>query len=149
MAAEARSFASSGVVAVGSSHWLPFAGGPAGASAARPVSVVSPAPTRTRVRVGNDAEMGRRRRTRTLRRNVVCGAFVLAVGLFHVWTGLEVGRLGYALGSAQSLTQKLDHELHELRIEYATETVPSRLEAAAAERLGMYPPAPGQVASVP
>lgn len=146
MAAEARSFASMGVVAVGSSHWLPFTGSPAKAPASRPTRVVAPAPVRPRV--GHDAEVGQRRRARTLRRNVVCGAIVLFFGLVHVWAGLEVGRLGYALGSARSLNEKLDQELHELTIEYARETAMPRLEAAAATRLQMHPPEPGQVVAV-
>jgi cell division protein FtsL len=100
---------------------------------------------RRKPRPGGGAEIGRSARLRNVRTNALAGAFALAVGLFHVWTGLEVGQLGYALSDARILTQRLDEELHELTVEYATETAPETLEARARERLGLRPPAPGQV----
>jgi cell division protein FtsL len=94
------------------------------------------------------AEVGRSARWRSARLNATVGAVVLAIGLFHVWTRLEVGRLGYALSDARVLAERLDGELHELTIELAAETGPARLEQAAAERLGLRAPAPGQVVIV-
>ncbi|HZR79700.1 MAG TPA: cell division protein FtsL [Candidatus Binatia bacterium] len=96
-------------------------------------------------RAASGAAIGRAARGRIARVNVAAGLFFLAVGLFHVWTGLAVGQLGYALSDARALTERLDQELHELSIEYAAETTPGRLEEAARERLGLHPPAPGQV----
>lgn len=120
-----------------------------------PPSALTPkpkAPAQARVRrprPTSAAEAGRSARLRALRANAIAGIFVLAVGLFHVWTGLAVGQLGYALSDARSLTERLDQELHELTIEYAAETAPRRLEEAAAARLGLHPPAPGQVVVLP
>jgi len=90
------------------------------------------------------AEIGMVERARTLRRNVVAGLFLLAVGIFHVWTGIEAARVGYALGATQQVTEKLDQQVHELTIELAAATAPARIERAAV-RLGLHAPAPGQV----
>jgi len=114
--------------------WLPFSLGRLGRRSRR-----------HKRRTTSGAEIGRAARGRSARFNAVAGLVVLAIGLFHVWTRLEVGRLGYALSDARVLTERLDEELHELTIEFATETVPARLEQAALERVGLRPPAPGQV----
>lgn len=91
------------------------------------------------------AEIGRARRGRLTRLNLITGGFALLVALFHAWTGLQVWRLGYALSDARSLEQHLAKEQSELAVEYAAQTRPERLEKEARERLGLGPPAPGQV----
>lgn len=100
---------------------------------------------RSASRTRSGAEMGRAERRRRMRVHLAAGGLVLLVGLFHAWTGLRVGQLGYALSDARVLTERLDQELHELTIEYAAETAPARLESEARARLGLRPPAPGQV----
>lgn len=146
MAAEARAFNAGGgrgiATSLRSAQMLLFP----------PAAPAAPARSRATVRPlrpMNAAEAGRSARLRALRANALAGLFVLAIGLFHVWTGLAVGQLGYALSDARALTDRLDQELHELTIEYAAETAPRRLEEAARARLGLHPPAPGQVVVLP
>jgi cell division protein FtsL len=101
-------------------------------------------PARSRSR-SSGAEIGRARRGRLTRLNLITGGFALLVALLHAWTGLQVWRLGYALSDARSLEQHLSREQSELAVEYAAQTSPERLEKEARERLGLAPPGPGQV----
>jgi cell division protein FtsL len=66
-----------------------------------------------------------------------------------VWVRLQVVNAGYELSTARRLAHRLEQEQRELEIEVATLTSPRRLERVARERLGMGPPAPGQIVSVP
>ncbi len=52
-----------------------------------------------------------------------------------------------ALSTARQLELRLEQEQRELEIEIATRTSPRRLEEVARRRLGMGPPAPGQIVS--
>jgi cell division protein FtsL len=106
--------------------------------------VASATTTRRRTR-SSGAEIGRARRGKLTRLNLVTGGFALLVALFHAWTGLQVWRLGYALSDARALEQHLEREQSELAIEYAAQTAPERLERDARQRLGLEPPATGQV----
>jgi cell division protein FtsL len=97
---------------------------------------------------------GVRRRTsareRRLARQVGLGAAgALAIALLLVWIRLQVVHTGYELSTARQLEHKLEQEQRELALEIATLTSPRRLEELARERLGMRPPAPGQVVSPP
>jgi cell division protein FtsL len=74
---------------------------------------------------------------------------VVAVALLLVWVRLQVVNAGYELSTARRLAHRLEQEQRELEIELATLTSPRRLEQVARERLGMGPPAPGQIVSVP
>ena len=91
------------------------------------------------------AELGRSIRERASRANLAAAVFLALAGALHVWTGIEVDRLGYALSEARIIHQQLRRDLDVLRAEYAAATTPAALERAALERLGMAPPAPGQV----
>jgi len=62
---------------------------------------------------------------------------------------LQVVDGGYELSTARRLAHRLEQEQRELEIEIATLTSPRRLETLARERLGMAPPSPGQIVSVP
>ena len=95
------------------------------------------------------AELGRSARGRSLRLNVVAGIATLLVGLLHVWTGLQAGRLGYALSDARLLAERLDQEFHLLDAEYAVETAPERLEHEAIRRLGLRRAGPGEFVRLP
>jgi cell division protein FtsL len=66
-----------------------------------------------------------------------------------VWVRLQVVHAGYELSTARRLAHRLEQEQRELGIEVATLTSPRRLEKIARERLGMGPPTPGQIVSVP
>jgi cell division protein FtsL len=87
---------------------------------------------------------------RRLGRQVGLGAVVaLAIALCLVWIRLQVVNTGYEISSARQLERRLEQEERELRIEVATLTSPRRLETVARTRLGMGPPAPGQIVNVP
>jgi len=129
-------------VARTSQRAFPFAVGAPAMPRVRPLDPLPALPVAARRTSG--AEIGREDRQRALRRNVVAGIFLLAVGAVHVWTGIEAVRVGYALGAARQMAVKLDQEVHDLKIELAAATAPARLEQAAA-RLGLHAPAPGQV----
>lgn len=74
---------------------------------------------------------------------------VVAVAMVLVWVRLQVVDTGYQLSAARHLAHRLEQEQLELEIELATLTSPRRLEQLARARLGMRPPTPGQVVSVP
>jgi cell division protein FtsL len=81
---------------------------------------------------------------------IVLGAIVVvAVALLLVWVRLQAVHTGYQLSAARHLTHRLEQEQRELELEHATLTSPRRLETLARERLGMGPPTPGQIVSVP
>ena len=89
---------------------------------------------------------GERRRVVSL----VFGALVVvAVALLLVWVRLQATHIGYELSAARHLAHRLEQEQRELELEIATLTSPRRLELLARERLGMGPPTPGQIVSVP
>ncbi len=91
----------------------------------------------------------RRRMTpaeRRLARQLGLGALAaLAIALALVWVRLQVVHTGYELSTARQLERRLEQEQRELEIEIATRTSPRRLEEAARRRLGMGPPAAGQI----
>lgn len=97
------------------------------------------------------AVRGRRsERERQLARRVGLGALAaFAIALVLVWIRLQILHTGYDLSTARKLEIKLEQERGELRLAIATLTSPRRLEEAARARLGMGPPAPGQVVSAP
>jgi len=93
----------------------------------------------------------RRRMTsveRRLARQVGLGALAaLGIALTLVWVRLHVVHTGYELSTARQLELRIEQEQRELEIEIATRTSPRRLEEVARRRLGMGPPAPGQIVS--
>jgi len=105
-----------------------------------------------RARRGGIAAL-RRSRTpaeRRLTRQLGIGALAaLAIALCLVWVRLQVVDTGYDISSARQLERRLEQEQRELHIEIATLTSPRRLESVARTRLGMGPPASGQVVNVP
>jgi cell division protein FtsL len=82
---------------------------------------------------------------RVARRLAVGAGAVLVVALALVWVRLQVVHTGYDLSAARQLERRLEQEQRELQIEIATLTSPRRLEEIARGRLGMGPPAPGQI----
>lgn len=95
----------------------------------------------------------RRRMTaveRRLTRQLGLGSLVaLGIALTLVWVRLQLIHTGYDLSTARQLERRLEQEQRELRIEIATLTSPRRLEDVARTRLGMGPPAPGQIITPP
>ena len=83
---------------------------------------------------------------RRLGRQVGLGAIVaLVIALCLVWVRLRAVDTGYEISTGRQLERRLEQEQRELGIEVATLTSPRRLEEVARTRLGMGPPAPGQI----
>lgn len=74
---------------------------------------------------------------------------VVAMALLLVWVRLRTVDTGYALSAARHLAHRLEQEQRELEMEISMLTSPLRLEQVARERLGMGPPAAGQIVNVP
>lgn len=91
------------------------------------------------------AEIGRAARSRATRVNLAAGAFALLIALFHVWTGVTVGKLGYELAHARELGARLDQQLNELTVEYGATVKPDVLAAESRRRLGLDWPQSGQI----
>ncbi len=107
-----------------------------------------------RARSGSDTVTAMRARPRAGDRRLAVAvalgaAMVAAVALLLVWVRLQAVDTGYQLSAARHLAHRLEQEQRELELEIATLTSPRRLELLARERLGMGPPVPGQIVSVP
>jgi hypothetical protein len=105
------------------------------------------APQRPHASIG--VGIGRAARSRTTRLNLLAGVVVLAAMLFHVWTGLSVGTLGYDLSRARDLGQRLDRQLNELTVESSGMMKPDVLADEAHRRLGLVWPQSGQIVDLP
>lgn len=89
-------------------------------------------------------EARRRRRALLLRYGVLLAA-TLAGALVHVWSRLQVTRIGYALSETHRLVTELEQDQRELEIEFGHLTSPRQLAALAGARLGLRWPRPGEV----
>jgi cell division protein FtsL len=76
-------------------------------------------------------------------------AALVVVALLHVWTRLEIVRIGYALSEQTRLHQALREHEQRLRLELASRKDPAAIERAARERLHMTPPDPTAIRVVP
>ena len=70
---------------------------------------------------------------------------LVVVALLHVWTRLEIIRIGYALSQQSHLHQALVQHNQRLRLELATRKDPATIERIARERLQMVPPDPSAI----
>lgn len=133
MSAEAAALARQHLVAR-----APFAGPPGGSHTAprRPAAVAG-------------VEGGRVARARATRLNLLAGAIAIAAMLFHVWTGLRVGTLGYELSRARDLGQRLERQLDDLTFENSVIMKPDALADEARRRLGLDWPQSGQIVKLP
>lgn len=77
----------------------------------------------------------------------VAMAIVVLVGaaLLHVWTRLEVIRIGYALSEQTKIHRALREHEQRLRLELATQKDPAAIERVAREQLHMAPPDPSSI----
>lgn len=75
-------------------------------------------------------------------------ALFAAVGVFHAATHVAVVRAGYDLDKVQSQVKALKSENEHLKLERATLRSAPRLESIARARLGLQPPAAGQIVAV-
>lgn len=74
-------------------------------------------------------------------------ATVGAIGLLllFVWERVDIVRVGYQIEQLKARKTVLQREQDELRVKVSALTAPDRIARAAADRLGMVPPQPGQV----
>ena len=72
-------------------------------------------------------------------------AVLVGAALLHVWTRLEVIRIGYALSEQSKLHRALREHEQRLRLELATQKDPAAIERVAREQLHMAPPDPSSI----
>jgi len=72
-------------------------------------------------------------------------AVLVTAALLHVWTRLEVIRIGYALSEQTKLHRALREHEQRLRLELATQKDPAAIERVAREQLHMAPPDPSSI----
>lgn len=70
---------------------------------------------------------------------------LITVALLHVWTRLEVIRIGYALSEQTKLHRALREHEQRFRLELATRKDPAAIERVAREQLHMAPPDPSAI----
>jgi cell division protein FtsL len=70
---------------------------------------------------------------------------LVIVALLHVWTRLEIVRIGYALSEQTKIHQALREHEQRLRLELASRKDPAAIERVARERLHMAPPDPSAI----
>jgi len=79
---------------------------------------------------------------------VVLSAAVLFVGLFYVWTRMQIVQIGYEISTLEDKNKDLKNRKRELMLEMASLQSPGELEKKAG-KLGLVFPAVGKVVHVP
>jgi cell division protein FtsL len=73
---------------------------------------------------------------------------ILFVGLFYVWTRMQLVQIGYQISTVEAKNNELKNRKRELMLEIASLQSPKELEAKAA-KYGLSMPAVGKVVHVP
>ena len=79
---------------------------------------------------------------------VVLFLAVLAVGLFYVWTRMQLVEIGYEISNLENRNRDLKKRSSELALEIASLESPAELERKAS-RMGLILPPVGRVVHVP
>ena len=79
---------------------------------------------------------------------LLMGCFV-GLASFHVWSRLQVVRMGYVLSATSKLHKKLSEENKELSLELSTLSSPGRLRTMVRSRLGMRQAGESQLVILP
>lgn len=79
---------------------------------------------------------------------VVLSATLLFVGLFYVWTRMQIVQMGYEISKLESKNEELKNRKRELMLEIASLQSPGELEKEA-RKLGLVTPDMGSVVHVP
>jgi len=79
---------------------------------------------------------------------VAISVAVILVGLFYVWTSMQIVQTGYAISTLEEKNKELKNRKRELLLEIASLESPSELRKKAA-KLGLVLPAMGKVVHVP
>jgi cell division protein FtsL len=75
-------------------------------------------------------------------------AAILFVGLFYVWTRMQLVQIGYEISTLETKSNDLKNRKRELQLEIASLQSPKELEAKAS-KLGLTMPAIDKVVHVP
>lgn len=75
--------------------------------------------------------------------------WLLCMGLFYVWTRMQLVELGYEIAALEKKNEELKKRQRELSVEIASLQSPSELEKQARKRAGLTFPAVGRVVHVP
>ena len=73
---------------------------------------------------------------------------IIGMLLLFVWERVDIVRVGYRIEQLKVQKIELQREQDGLRVKASALTAPDRIARAAAEKLGMIPPQPGQVVMV-
>lgn len=87
--------------------------------------------------------------SRPPRRALVWAGAIAGAAVVQVWLQIQATRLGYEIGIVRSLVGRAASERAELEAELAAVTSPRALDGEARVRLGLRPPAEGQVIGLP
>jgi len=79
---------------------------------------------------------------------VVMSAAILLVGLFYVWTRMQIVQIGYEVSSLEEKNKDLKNRKRELVVEIASLQSPGELDDKAA-KLGLIIPPVNKVVNVP
>jgi cell division protein FtsL len=79
---------------------------------------------------------------------VLLSITVLFVGLFYVWTRMQIVQVGYEISALKSTSRDLKNRKRELELEIASLQSPRELEKKA-RKLGLVSPAMRSVVHVP
>ena len=74
--------------------------------------------------------------------------WLLCMGLFYVWTRMQLVELGYEIAALEKKNEELEKRQRELSVEIASLQSPSELEKQARKRAGLTFPAVGRVVHV-
>ena len=62
-----------------------------------------------------------------------------------VWERVDVVRLGYSIERLKTQKTLLERERDQLQVKFSALTAPERIAKVATDKLGLFPPQPGQV----
>lgn len=75
--------------------------------------------------------------------------WLLSIGLFYVWTRMQVVEIGYEIADLEKKNSSLQERKRELSVEIASLESPGELESQARRKAGLVVPSMGKVVHVP
>ncbi len=79
---------------------------------------------------------------------VIVSVTILFVGLFYVWTRMQIVQIGYEISELETKNREIKNRKRELQLEIASLQSPEELERKA-RKLGLVSPAMQRVVHVP
>ena len=80
---------------------------------------------------------------------VMLAVWLLSIGLFYVWTRMQVVQVGFRIADLEKKNKSLQERKRELSVEIASLESPGELESLARHRAGLVTPSMGKVVHVP